>query len=66
MVEIDPGSQLPPARTLHTAVSISQDEVRHWGPKDPQGPVSNYPLLCCGDDYSANLGQGALFVKDAR
>ncbi|CAL1157217.1 unnamed protein product [Cladocopium goreaui] len=30
-VEIDPGSQLPPARTLHTAVSISQDEVFVYG-----------------------------------
>ena len=29
-VEIDPGSQLPPARTLHTAVSISQDEAGGW------------------------------------
>ena len=26
-VEVDPGSQLPPARTLHTALAISQDEA---------------------------------------
>ncbi|CAJ1331853.1 unnamed protein product [Effrenium voratum] len=31
LVEIDPGSQLPPARTLHTAISISQDEVFVFG-----------------------------------
>ncbi|CAE7926617.1 ODA11 [Symbiodinium sp. KB8] len=31
VVEIDPGSQLPPVRTLHTAISISQDEVFLFG-----------------------------------
>eukprot|EP00913_Durusdinium_trenchii_P004410 g4089.t1 len=30
-VEVDPGSQLPPARTLHTALAISQDEVFVFG-----------------------------------
>ncbi|CAE8584690.1 unnamed protein product, partial [Polarella glacialis] len=31
VVEIDPGSQMPPVRTLHTAVAITPDEVLLFG-----------------------------------
>ncbi|CAE7817106.1 ODA11 [Symbiodinium microadriaticum] len=41
VVEIDPGSQLPPVRTLHTAISISQDEVFLFG-----GIHSTTPYQC--------------------
>eukprot|EP00930_Biecheleria_cincta_P103951 TRINITY_DN9605_c0_g4_i1.p1 TRINITY_DN9605_c0_g4~~TRINITY_DN9605_c0_g4_i1.p1 ORF type:complete len:4232 (-),score=759.91 TRINITY_DN9605_c0_g4_i1:457-13152(-) len=50
VVEIDPGSQMPPVRTLHTAMAISQDEVFLFG-----GMHSTTPYQVLNDGWILDI-----------
>ena len=46
MVELDPASGIPPARTLHTATAINDKELFVWG-----GIHSQTPYQCLSDGW---------------
>merc|ERR1719409_1571466 len=46
MVDLDPSSNVPPPRTLHSATSISEDEIFIFG-----GTISTTPHQCLQDGW---------------
>ena len=50
LIDLDPASLVPPGRTLHSACSISEDELFVFG-----GVHSATPYQCLADGKNANI-----------